>query len=69
MNDQKLTQDPIGKTGMLIRRPMEEVFAAFIDPAVTTKIWSTKSSGRLEIGKLIVWQWEMSGVWLTVKTV
>ena len=36
---------------MLIRRPAAEVFAAFVDPAVTTRIWFTKSSGRLEPGK------------------
>lgn len=47
---------------MLIRRPVAEVFEAFIDPAVTTKFWFTKSSGRLEAGKRIRWDWEMYGV-------
>jgi len=61
MSDLQLTQKPIAKTGMLIRRPVEEVFAAFIDPAITSKFWFTKSSGRLEIGRPIVWQWEMYG--------
>lgn len=61
MSELQLTQKPIAKTGMLIRRPVEEVFAAFIDPAVTTKFWFTKSRGPLEIGRPIVWQWEMYG--------
>jgi len=49
----------IAKTEMLIRRPVAEVFEAFVDPALTTKFWFTKSSGRLEAGKQIRWDWEM----------
>jgi uncharacterized protein YndB with AHSA1/START domain len=44
---------------MLIRRPVAEVFEAFVNPAITTKFWFTKSSGRLEAGKQIRWDWEM----------
>lgn len=50
------------KSEMLIRKPVSEVFAAFIDPSITTKFWFTKSSGRLETGKTIRWDWEMYGV-------
>ena len=49
----------IAETEMLIRRPVAEVFEAFIDPAITTKFWFTKSSGRLEAGKQVRWEWEM----------
>ena len=49
----------IAKTEMLIRKPVAEVFEAFVDPAITTKFWFTKSSGRLEAGKQIRWEWEM----------
>ena len=48
--------------GMLIRKPVEEVFEAFIDPTITTQFWFTKSNGRLEKGKRIRWEWEMYGV-------
>lgn len=41
------------KAEMLIRRPVVDVVAAFVDPAVTTRIWFTKSSGRLEPGKRV----------------
>jgi uncharacterized protein YndB with AHSA1/START domain len=61
MNALHLTHVPVAKTGMLIRRPVAEVFAAFIDPAVTTKFWFTKSSGRLEVGQPVTWEWEMYG--------
>jgi uncharacterized protein YndB with AHSA1/START domain len=40
-----LRQAPVAKTGMLIRKPVAEVFEAFLDPDVTTKFWFTKSSG------------------------
>lgn len=52
----------ISKVDMLIRKPVKEVFEAFIDPSITTKFWFTKSSGRLEVGKRIRWDWEMYGV-------
>lgn len=46
---------------MKVRRPVSDVFNAFIDPAVTTKFWFTKSDGKLEIGKTVIWEWEMYG--------
>jgi uncharacterized protein YndB with AHSA1/START domain len=52
---------PVAKAQMLIRRPVATVFDAFVDPAVTTKFWFTKSSGRLEPGKDLRWDWEMYG--------
>ena len=62
---------PIAKAEMLIRKPVSEVFEAFVDPAITTKFWFTKSSGRLETGKKIQWDWEMYGVsaQVVVKTI
>jgi uncharacterized protein YndB with AHSA1/START domain len=59
--DPQLTEAPVAKTGMLIRKPVSEVFEAFLNPEVTTKFWFTKSSGRLEPGKQIKWEWEMYG--------
>src|SRR6476661_1893926 len=54
-----LTKPPVVTTDMLIRRPSEQVYEAFADPAVTTKFWFTKSSGRLEAGARVRWDWEM----------
>lgn len=50
------------KAEMLIRKPVAEVFEAFIDAEVTTKFWFTKGSGKLEPGAQIQWDWEMYGV-------
>jgi uncharacterized protein YndB with AHSA1/START domain len=71
MENLHLNQVPITKTGMLIRKPVAEVFEAFINPDVTTKFWFTKSSGRLEDGKQVQWEWEMYGISIpvSVKTI
>jgi uncharacterized protein YndB with AHSA1/START domain len=61
-----LKQAPIAKTGMLIRRPVAEVFEAFVNPEITTKFWFTKGSGRLEAGKQVQWEWEMYGISIPV---
>ena len=55
-------EKPIVECQMMIRRPISEVFQAFIDPRITTKFWFTKSSGILEKGKAITWHWESYGV-------
>jgi uncharacterized protein YndB with AHSA1/START domain len=47
---------------MLIRRPVEQVFNAFIDPVITTHFWFTKSTGKLEEGQTVTWEWEMYDV-------
>jgi uncharacterized protein YndB with AHSA1/START domain len=52
---------PTVETQMLIRKPVSTVFQAFIDPKITTNFWFTKSSGELEAGKTIRWEWEMYG--------
>lgn len=71
MDNLQLKQVPVTKTGMLIRRPVAEVFEAFINPDITAKFWFTKSSGRLEAGKQVQWDWEMYGISIpvTVKSV
>ncbi len=58
----RLTEVPAVKTGMLIRRPPAEVFRAFADPAVTTRLWYTKSSGPMVAGATLTWEWENYGV-------
>jgi hypothetical protein len=35
----ELTKAPIAKTGMLIRKPVAEVFEIIVNPAVTSKYW------------------------------
>jgi uncharacterized protein YndB with AHSA1/START domain len=53
--------NPTVEAQMMIRKPIAQVFQAFIDPAITTHFWFTKSGGPLEMGKTVKWEWEMYG--------
>jgi uncharacterized protein YndB with AHSA1/START domain len=57
-----LQDEPIARAEMLIRKPAANVFEAFIDPAITSKFWFTRSSGRVEEGAELTWYWDMYGV-------
>ena len=57
-----IQHQPVAKAEMLIRKPVADVFEAFVNPAITTKFWFTKGSGRLDAGKQIRWDWEMYNV-------
>jgi uncharacterized protein YndB with AHSA1/START domain len=63
----KLQNPPIARAQMLIRKPVSEVFRAFVDPSVTTRFWFTRSSGKLEPGKEVRWDWEMYGASASVR--
>ena len=62
-----LTQTPTIQTGMLIRKPISDVFTAFIDPAITTSFWFTNSSGKLLESAIVQWEWEMYDIAISVR--
>lgn len=64
-----LQTDPAVRARMLVHRPVAQVFEAFVDPAVTTRFWFTRSSGRLEPGATVRWDWEMYGVSTQVRVI
>jgi len=66
MENLQLKQVPVTRTGMLIRKPVADVFEAFVNPDVTAKFWFTKGSGRLQPGKQVHWDWEMYGISIPV---
>ncbi len=64
MGNLQLTQAPVAKAGMLIRRPVAEVFEAFVDPEITPQVlvhqkvpgvWK-RASTCLGRGKCMTWQ-------------
>lgn len=61
MDNLQLEHIPVAKTGMLIRRPVADVFEAFIDPDITNKFWFTKGNARLHVGRQVKWEWDMYG--------
>lgn len=57
-----LAKPPVVSVTMLIRRPPEEVFDAFVDPAITSKFWFSRASGPLRVGETVTWHWDQYGV-------
>jgi uncharacterized protein YndB with AHSA1/START domain len=51
---------------MLIRKPVEQVFEAIVNPEITSKFWFSKGSGRLETGRQVRWAWESHDVSIDV---
>ena len=45
--------DPAARTQMLIRRPVADVFEAFVDPAITSRFWFSRGSSRLTEGEVV----------------
>ena len=58
----EVQNQPVARAELLIRRPVAEVFNAFVDPDVITKFWLDKSTGRLERGNAVRWHWESCNV-------
>lgn len=59
MNENNL---PNVNAQMLIRKPIEVVFEAMVNPEITSKFWFTKSTGRVEPGTTLEWEWGQFGV-------
>jgi uncharacterized protein YndB with AHSA1/START domain len=62
----ELTRPAIAKTGMLIRKPVGQVYEAIVNPEITTKFWFSKASGRLDAGRPVKWTWESHDVSIDV---
>ena len=52
---------PVARCGLLIRRPVAEVFRAFVDPAITARFWFSEGDGPLAPGVRASWTWGMYG--------
>ena len=46
MGSLQLTQAPIAKAEMLIRKPVAEVFEAFVDPEIYPQVLVQRASGN-----------------------
>lgn len=47
---------PTGQAAVLIHKPAAEIFEAIVNPEITRQFWIAKSSGRLELGKEVRWE-------------
>jgi len=53
--------EPIVRSELLIRAPVEQVFEAFADPHITARFWFSRGTARLVEGTELEWHWEMYG--------
>ena len=71
MKGTEITKPPVAHTAMLIRRPVEQVFEAIIDPAITSHFWFSSGSDRLAVGKTVRldWKWYDVSAEVTAKMI
>jgi uncharacterized protein YndB with AHSA1/START domain len=53
--------DPIAEATMLVRRPVAEVFDAFVNPDTITKFWLEATTGPLARGARVSWRFMVPG--------
>jgi len=56
----------IAKASLGIRKPVNTVFEALINPEITTKFWFTHGSGKMGKDATLEWKWEMFDVHVPV---
>ena len=49
----------VAKVELLIRRPVAQVFDAFVNPDVITKFWFNRTSGPLVADTSVTWYWDL----------
>jgi uncharacterized protein YndB with AHSA1/START domain len=49
------------KVGVLVRKPVRQVFSAITDPISITRFWLSKSSGPLKLGQTVRWDFMVPG--------
>jgi len=57
---------PTAACSMLIRRPVADVFGAFVDPGTITSFWLESTTGPLAKGARVAWRFLVPGATETV---
>lgn len=62
---------PVVTQFLRIRRPVHDVYEAFVDPAITARFWFSHGSARLDAAMRVRWEWACHGVGadVTVKAI
>lgn len=55
----------VARVEMLVHKPVTEVFRAFVDPVWLTQFWLARSSGPLELGQSVEWEFMVPGAKVT----
>jgi uncharacterized protein YndB with AHSA1/START domain len=69
MSEKHHTNAPQITCGMLIRRPVHEVFNALVDPAHTSRFWFSSGSGKLAPNARVQWRWNTFKLAVTVEVI
>src|SRR5690349_9141742 len=56
-----MSEAHVASVAMMIRKPVAEVYEAFVNPEITSKFWFTEGSARLDAGVPVRWTWAMYG--------
>src|SRR5690606_40696030 len=64
-----LQHEPVARAELLVRRPVAEVFEAWIDPNVTSKFWFSRGDRRLDQGPSVRWFWDPFGIHADVNVI
>ena len=59
-------KEPVVEVKLLIRKPADQVFEAFVDPSTLTRFWLARASARLEAGKRVDWDFQIEGASATI---
>ena len=59
-------KDHVAQASLLIRRPVAEVFDAFVNPGTITKFWLEGTTGPLAKGAKVQWRFMVPGATETV---
>jgi len=54
-------KNPTAQTEQLVRKPVREVFAAFVEPRLLTRFWLASASAPLEAGRKVRWDFMVKG--------
>lgn len=54
-------KDPVVRSEQLVRKPVRDVFAAFVEPRHLVKFWLAAASGPLELGRKVRWEFMVKG--------
>jgi uncharacterized protein YndB with AHSA1/START domain len=55
------SDNPTARSEQLIRRPVDEVFASFVEPDRLVRFWLARASGPLRLGGRVNWEFKVPG--------
>ena len=64
-----ISNEMFAEASTMMRKPVSEVYNAFIDPDITTHFWFSKGTGKLQPRAEVRWLWEPYNLDVPVKVI